>query len=109
MAGHTDVQHGVLIVVLAGTVTVNAAMNSFSTTPGCGDSDLRMVYCAFAISSMLGDWRGVDVPKAFEFIKRCRVRMSSLCLLPSMFVDTEPVRFLVRRCGIWRGVFCVDV
>lgn len=48
-------------------------VNRFSTTPGCGDSDLRMVYCAFAISSMLGDWRGVDVSRALEFIRRCRV------------------------------------
>ncbi|EIM86136.1 terpenoid cyclases/Protein prenyltransferase [Stereum hirsutum FP-91666 SS1] len=48
------------------------ADGGFSTTPGCRDSDLRMVYCAFAISSMLGDWRGVDVPRALEFIWRCR-------------------------------------
>ncbi|KAA1476832.1 terpenoid cyclases/Protein prenyltransferase [Dentipellis sp. KUC8613] len=45
---------------------------SFSTTPGAGDSDLRMSYCAFAISSMLDDWSGIDLPRALTFIKQCR-------------------------------------
>jgi geranylgeranyl transferase type-1 subunit beta len=32
---------------------------SFSTEPGeGGESDLRVTYCAFAISSMLADWSG---------------------------------------------------
>ncbi|TFY70505.1 hypothetical protein EVG20_g2490 [Dentipellis fragilis] len=45
---------------------------SFSTTPGAEDSDLRMSYCAFAISSMLDDWSGVDLPRALAFVKHCR-------------------------------------
>lgn len=48
---------------------------SFFTEPGQGgDSDIRMTYCAFAISSMLDDWSGVDIPRAIEFISACRVR-----------------------------------
>jgi hypothetical protein len=47
---------------------------SFSTVPQSTDSDLRTVYCAFAISSLLGDWSGIDVGRAVDYIRRCRVR-----------------------------------
>lgn len=46
---------------------------SFSTVPGSNESDLRTLYCAFAISSMLDDWSGVNVPLAISFISSCRV------------------------------------
>uniref|UniRef100_A0A8H7Y401 Prenyltransferase alpha-alpha toroid domain-containing protein n=2 Tax=Psilocybe cubensis TaxID=181762 RepID=A0A8H7Y401_PSICU len=45
---------------------------SFSTVPGSNESDLRTLYCAFAISSMLDDWSGVDIPRAVSFIATCR-------------------------------------
>ncbi|KAF8817049.1 terpenoid cyclases/Protein prenyltransferase [Phlegmacium glaucopus] len=45
---------------------------SFSTVPGSNESDLRTLYCAFAISSMLNDWSGVNVPLAISFISTCR-------------------------------------
>ncbi|KAG2009804.1 geranylgeranyltransferase type I [Coprinopsis cinerea AmutBmut pab1-1] len=45
---------------------------SFSTLPGDGESDLRTLYCAFAISSMLDDWSGIDVERALEFVASCR-------------------------------------
>lgn len=51
---------------------------SFTTIPGQGEADIRMVYTAFAISAMLDDWSGVDVHKAVEFIKRCMVRGPAL-------------------------------
>jgi len=47
--------------------------NSFSTVPQAADSDLRTMYCAFSISSMLDDWSGVDVEPALAFIASCRV------------------------------------
>lgn len=47
--------------------------SSFSTVPGSNESDLRTLYCAFAISSMLNDWSGVNVPRAISFINTCRV------------------------------------
>lgn len=48
---------------------------SFSTEPAQGgDSDVRTTYCAFAISSMLDDWSGVDVERAISYISTCRVR-----------------------------------
>ncbi|KAM6494271.1 Terpenoid cyclases/protein prenyltransferase alpha-alpha toroid [Amanita muscaria] len=45
---------------------------SFSTTPGGGETDLRTLYCAFAISTMLDDWSGINVPRAVDFIAKCR-------------------------------------
>ncbi|KAH8086008.1 terpenoid cyclases/Protein prenyltransferase [Cristinia sonorae] len=44
---------------------------SFSSLPNGGDSDLRQVYCAFAISSILDDWSGIDVDSAVKYIQRC--------------------------------------
>ncbi|KAK7054301.1 geranylgeranyl transferase type-1 subunit beta [Paramarasmius palmivorus] len=45
---------------------------SFTTVPKNGDTDLRTLYCAFAISSMLNDWSGIDVDRALSFVKSCR-------------------------------------
>ncbi|THV03630.1 terpenoid cyclases/Protein prenyltransferase [Dendrothele bispora CBS 962.96] len=47
---------------------------SFKTVPGDVDteSDLRTLYCAFVISSLLDNWEGVDVAKALEYVKGCR-------------------------------------
>ncbi|KAG1751103.1 terpenoid cyclases protein prenyltransferase [Suillus lakei] len=44
----------------------------FSSEPLGGDSDLRTTFCAFAISTMLDDWSGMDVPSALQFICSCR-------------------------------------
>lgn len=49
---------------------------SFSTVPGDTESDLRTLYCAFAISTMLDDWSGIDVERALTFVESCRVRIS---------------------------------
>lgn len=56
-------------------LTPSGCIFSFFTEPGQGgESDIRTTYCAFAISSMLNDWSGLDVDRATEFIARCRVR-----------------------------------
>ncbi|KAL5501803.1 CDC43 [Sanghuangporus vaninii] len=44
---------------------------SFTSFPGQGESDIRMVYTAFVISAMLDDWSGIDIPLAVDFTKRC--------------------------------------
>ncbi|KAI0655560.1 terpenoid cyclases/Protein prenyltransferase [Cubamyces menziesii] len=44
---------------------------SFSALPNGGESDLRMLYCAFVISSMLNDWTGIDVDRAIDYIRQC--------------------------------------
>lgn len=62
---------------LAVSLVLHSFFFSFSTVPGSNESDLRTLYCAFAISSMLDDWSGVDVPRAVSFISTCRVMSSS--------------------------------
>ncbi|TFK70535.1 terpenoid cyclases/Protein prenyltransferase [Pluteus cervinus] len=84
---------------------------SFSTVPGSGEFDLRTLYCAFAISSMLDDWSGINVPRAVEFISTCRtyeggygqspfceaqggtsyIAIASLHLAPSSFLPNGPL------------------
>ena len=51
---------------------------SFTGTPGWGESDVRITYAAFAISHLIGDWTGIDVPKALSFVRRCQVSIDSL-------------------------------
>lgn len=36
-----------------------------------GESDMRFLYCACAISHLLSDWSGVDKSKAVSYIKKC--------------------------------------
>ncbi|KIY72664.1 terpenoid cyclases/Protein prenyltransferase [Cylindrobasidium torrendii FP15055 ss-10] len=37
-----------------------------------GETDLRTVYCAFAVCAMLDDWSAIDVGRAVGFVRRCR-------------------------------------
>ncbi|KAF7365623.1 Terpenoid cyclases/Protein prenyltransferase [Mycena venus] len=57
---------------------------SFSNTPnGGGDSDLRNLYSAFCICSMLGDWSSIDVECAIAFVASCRTYEGGYGQLPS--------------------------
>ncbi|KAF8636017.1 hypothetical protein AX15_000177 [Amanita polypyramis BW_CC] len=56
---------------------------SFSTAPGSGETDLRMLYCAFAVSTMLDDWSGINITSALEFIASCRTREGGYGQAPS--------------------------
>ena len=47
---------------------------SFATYPSSGENDLRATYCAFVLSHLLNAWDAIDVPRAIDFIQRCRVR-----------------------------------
>ncbi|KAI5118078.1 hypothetical protein M0805_009158 [Coniferiporia weirii] len=64
----TRLDRGGLVGLLRATQQVDG---SFTAIPGQGEADIRMVYTAFAICAMLDDWRGVDVPRALDFVKRC--------------------------------------
>jgi geranylgeranyl transferase type-1 subunit beta len=48
-----------------------------------GEADMRFVYCACAISYMLDDWSGIDIPKVVEYIKRCRAYDGAIALIPN--------------------------
>ncbi|KZT12168.1 terpenoid cyclases/Protein prenyltransferase [Laetiporus sulphureus 93-53] len=55
---------------------------SFSALPNYGESDLRTVYCAFVISSLLDDWSGMDLDKAIQYIRRCMSYEGGYCQTP---------------------------
>ncbi|KAL5519823.1 hypothetical protein ACEPAG_1483 [Sanghuangporus baumii] len=79
---------------------------SFTSFPGQGESDIRMVYTAFAISAMLNDWSGIDIPLAVYFTKRCMSYEggfgqvpgneaqggSTYCALATLALTPEPYR-----------------
>ncbi|OAY77634.1 Geranylgeranyl transferase type-1 subunit beta [Ananas comosus] len=46
------------------------------------ETDLRFVYCAAAISSMLKDWSGMDKEKAKEYILKCQSYDGGFGLVP---------------------------
>ena len=74
-------------------------VESFTSDPTGGDKDLRLTYCAFVICTLLNDWSGVNVEKALEFVRGCRVsrpcRMFGLRLL---VLDLR--RWLRFRAGV---------
>ena len=53
--------------------TVLTKACSFSALPTGGESDLRMLYCAFVISSLLDDWSGIDLDRAIAYTQSCYV------------------------------------
>lgn len=56
---------------------------SFQCVSGMeSEHDMRFLYCAIAISYMLNDWSGVDIPRAISFILSCRSYDGAIALLP---------------------------
>mmetsp|Transcript_27814 Transcript_27814/g.42789 ORF Transcript_27814/g.42789 Transcript_27814/m.42789 type:complete len:222 (+) Transcript_27814:490-1155(+) len=43
---------------------------------------MRFLYCACAISYMLKDWSGLNLPAAIEYIEQCRSYDGSISLIP---------------------------
>ena len=78
---------------------------SFSTVPQSNESDLRTVYCAFAISSMLNDWSGVDVERAIAFIATCRVILEMFLSFPRQVNPTSLV-MQTYEGGYGQSPFC---
>jgi len=46
------------------------ADGSFASTASGTESDMRFVYCACAVSTLINDWSGVDIEKATDYIKK---------------------------------------
>ena len=74
-------------------------VKSFTSDPTGGDTDLRLTYCAFVICTLLNDWSGLNVEKALEFVKGCRV--SSPCRIFRLRLLVLDVRRWLRcRAGM---------
>jgi geranylgeranyl transferase type-1 subunit beta len=72
------------------------ADGSFSATRSGSESDMRFLYCACAISHMLGDWSGVDKLKAKAYIDVCTTYEGGIALVPGTYVHIH--WFLVSLC-----------
>lgn len=55
---------------------------SFKSTKSGSENDMRFVYCACAVSHMLNDWTGMDIPKTLDYIRRCRTWDGGIGLSP---------------------------
>jgi geranylgeranyl transferase type-1 subunit beta len=61
---------------------LQTSSGGFASTFSGGEADLRFLYCACAISSMLNDWSGFDVKLAEQFVLACQTREGSFSLRP---------------------------
>ncbi len=51
----------------------NKGSGSFSSVRYGSEEDMRFVFCACAISYLLNDWSGIDLPAMVRFINSCIV------------------------------------
>lgn len=56
---------------------------SFSPTPTNSESDIRLVYCACAISTLINDFSGIDIPNTLAYIHACRSYDGSYAQIPN--------------------------
>lgn len=59
------------------------ADGSFASTSRHGESDMRFLYCACAISSMLNDWTGFDIDRSINYIRACQSYDGGIGLFPT--------------------------
>jgi geranylgeranyl transferase type-1 subunit beta len=64
--------------------SLQRADGSFQCTTLPSENDMRFLYCACAISHMLGDWSGINIDLAVDYIRRCRSYEGALSLIPGM-------------------------
>ena len=50
-----------------------------------GESDVRFLYCACAVSAVLNDWSGVNKELAVQYILSCITYEGGLAVIPSKF------------------------
>eukprot|EP01034_Spumella_vulgaris_P026161 gene26161-32696_t len=70
--------------ILSGLRLLQSDDGSFRGTVGDSESDMRFLYCACAISAMLGDWRGVDKDRAAQFVLSCLTYEGGISLIPGV-------------------------
>jgi geranylgeranyl transferase type-1 subunit beta len=70
--------------ILEGLRLLQQKDGSFKCLHMGSENDLRFLYCACAISYILGDWSAVDKDKAVEFIKSTRSFDGAMSLAPGL-------------------------
>ncbi|KAL1542212.1 protein geranylgeranyltransferase type I [Salvia divinorum] len=69
-------------VLLKSMKTLQQPNGCFMPIHTGGETDLRFVFCAAAICSMLKNWTGMDCEKAKEFIRNCQSYDGGFGLIP---------------------------
>lgn len=84
---------------------------SFSATRSGSESDMRFLYCACAISTLLGDWSAVDKDLAVGYIRACTTYEGGVSLVPGPLIAQYKalMRADVRCACRERGARWVDV
>eukprot|EP00455_Lapot_gusevi_P006423 TRINITY_DN1274_c0_g1_i2.p1 TRINITY_DN1274_c0_g1~~TRINITY_DN1274_c0_g1_i2.p1 ORF type:complete len:373 (-),score=74.92 TRINITY_DN1274_c0_g1_i2:15-1079(-) len=57
---------------------------SFRSVYSPGENDMRFVFCAFAISSMLNDWSGFDLQRSVDFVANSQSYDGGIGLAPEL-------------------------
>ncbi|KAK3096764.1 hypothetical protein FSP39_003019 [Pinctada imbricata] len=55
--------------IMAGLKSLQQEDGSYCCVPEGSENDMRFVYCAAVVCSILSDWSGMDIPKAVHFIR----------------------------------------
>ncbi|KAJ1661074.1 geranylgeranyl transferase type-1 subunit beta [Dispira simplex] len=58
--------------IIASLKALQTEEGGFRSHPFTNEADLRILYCACAISRLLQDWSGVDQNRAVSYIQRCQ-------------------------------------
>lgn len=68
--------------IVSGLQTLQQSNGSYRSTFSLGECDMRFVYCACAISSLLNDWNGVNQEQALQYIRSCITYEGGISLIP---------------------------
>ena len=72
------------ILWVTAMVSLQEPNGSFRASVGGNESDTRFLYCACAVSTILNDWSGVDIPNAVQFILSCVTYEGAISLHPGL-------------------------
>jgi geranylgeranyl transferase type-1 subunit beta len=67
-----------------------------ATLSESGEADVRFLYCACAISAVLGDWAGVDTERAVGYVLRCITYEGGIAVMPGRCFVTHHAVYV--RC-----------
>lgn len=67
-------------------ISLQEPSGSFRASVDANESDTRFLYCACAISTILNDWSGVDIPRAVDYILSCVTYEGAISLHPGSLV-----------------------
>jgi geranylgeranyl transferase type-1 subunit beta len=100
----------VVFFVLSGLKRLQSPDGSFRATfTESGESDVRFLYCACAISTLLNDWSGVNIEAATSFVLSCFTYEGGFGVTPSKCSRNCIYKILcipIDFCGLLNSFTC---